>query len=255
MTVARQMFSAEVLRLRRNRGLVAFAFLLTSGVAAVWFGYDAIRHASNPSQYGPAGGVVAFEHAIRALGLYFGALVAILVGTEAGTADLSSGVFRDLVTTGRSRLALFAVRAPAAIAVTLAFTVTAFLLSLGAALVFAGGLATPSASLIVQAFGWMVLANAVLALLAVGVGSLTGSRGLTLTAVIGWQAILTEMLLNATSLGSARDGLLSASLGQLAPMDAGIPFVMSTGVAVAVIAAWAVIPTAVGAWRTRTRDA
>ncbi len=255
MTVARQMFSAEVLKLRQNRGLMAFAFLLTSGLAAVWFGYDAIRHATNPSVYGPAGGVLAFQHAVRALGLYFGALAAILVGTEAGTADLSSGVFRDLVTTGRSRLALFAFRAPAAIAVTLVFTVAAFLLSLGAAFVFAGGLATPGVSMILQSFGWMVLANTVLALLAVGVGSLTGSRGLTLTAIIGWQAILTEMLLNATSLGAARDGLLSASLGQLAPMDAGIPFSMSTGVAIAVIAGWTVVPAAVGAWRTRTQDA
>jgi ABC-type transport system involved in multi-copper enzyme maturation permease subunit len=255
MTVARQMFSAEVLKLRRNRGLMAFAFLLTSGLAAAWFGYDAIRHASDASLYGPAGGVDAFQRAVRALGLYFGALAAILVGTEAGTADVSSGVFRDLVTTGRSRLALFAARVPAAIAVPLAFTVAAFLLSLGAAFVFAGGLPTPDASLILQAFGWMVLANAILAVLAVGVGSATGSRGLTLTAVIGWQTVLTELLLNATSLGSVRDGLLSASLGQLAPLDAGIPFSVSTGVAVAVVAWWALVPTAVGAWRTVTQDA
>jgi hypothetical protein len=189
------------------------------------------------------------------LGLYFGALGAILVGTEAGTADLSSGVFRDLVATGRSRLALFGVRAPAAIAVTLTFTVTAFALSVAAAFGFAGGLATPSASLIVQSIGWVVLANAVMAGLAVGVGSLTGSRGLTLTAVIGWVAIVTQLLVNATSLGSVRDGLLSASLDQVAPIPSGIPFSISTGVAAAVIAGWAVIPAAVGAWRTRTQDA
>jgi hypothetical protein len=100
-----------------------------------------------------------------------------------------------------------------------------------------------------------VLANAVMAGLAVGVGSLTGSRGLTLTAVIGWVTIVTQLLLNATSLGSVRDGLLTASLSQIAPIPRGIPFIIGTGVAVAIVVAWAVVPTAVGAWRTRTRDA
>jgi ABC-type transport system involved in multi-copper enzyme maturation permease subunit len=255
MTVAQQMFSAEVLKLRRNRGLLAFAFLLTIGIVAVYFAYGAIRHGTDPSQYGPVGGVGGFGRAVHMLGLYFGALAAILVGTEAGTADLSSGVFRDLVTTGRSRWALYAARVPAAIVVTLVFTVAAFLLGTAAAFVFADGQPTPDATLILQSFGWIVLANAVIAALAVGVGSLTGSRGLTLTAVIGWQTIFSQLVLNAPSLGSARDGLLSASLGQLMPVPGGIPFVMGTGVTVVVLAAWAVVPTVVGAWRTRTRDA
>jgi hypothetical protein len=255
MTVVQQMFSAEVLKLRRNRGLMAMTGLLTIGVTILYFGYLVIRHAGNPAVYGPAGGVQNFERAVRMLGLYFGALAAILVGTEAGTADLSSGVFRDLVATGRSRLALFGARTPAAIAVALTFTVTALALSVGAAFAFAGGRPTPSASLIVQSLAWMLLANAVMAALAVGVGSLTGSRGLTLTAVIGWVTIVTQILLNATSLGSVRDGLLTASLSQIAPIPRDIPFIIGSGVAVAVVVAWAVVPTAVGAWRTRTRDA
>ena len=255
MTVARQMFSAEVLKLRRNRGLMAMTALLTVGIVVVYFGYLAIRHAGNPGQYGPAGGLDNFERAVRMLAVYFGALGAILVGTEAGTADLSSGVFRDLVATGRSRLALFGVRAPAAVAVTLMFTTAAFALSVAAAFVFVGGLPTPTASLILESFAWVALANAVMAGLAVGVGSLTGCRGVTLTAVIGFVTIVTELLLNATSLGSVRDGLVSASLDQIAPIPKDIPFVIGTGTAIAIIAGWAVIPAAVGAWRTRTRDA
>jgi hypothetical protein len=255
MTVARQMFSAEVLKLRRNRGLMAMTGLLTVGVTIVYFGYLVIRHAGNPAVYGPGGGLQNFERAVRMLGLYFGALAAILVGTEAGTADLSSGVFRDLVATGRSRLALFGSRTPAAIAVVLTFTWTAFALSVAAAFVFAGGRPTPSASLILQSCAWVVLANAVMAGLAVGVGSLTGSRGLTLTAVIGWVTVVTRILLNASSLGSVRDGLLTASLSQIAPIPRDIPFIVGSGAAVAVVVAWAVVPTAAGAWRTRTRDA
>jgi hypothetical protein len=40
-------------------------------------------------------------------------VTAILIGTTAGAADVGSGVFRDLVATGRSRTALFAARIPA----------------------------------------------------------------------------------------------------------------------------------------------
>ena len=90
---------------------------------------------------------------------------------------------------------------------------------------------------------------------AVGVGSLTGSRALALTAVIGWQAIVTEALLNVTSLGSIRDGLLTPALSQLAPFKIDTGVTMVGGVAVAVALAWLLVPAAVGAWRTQTRDA
>ena len=254
VTIARQMV-AEVLKLRRNRGLLAFALLLSVGVVALIVGYIQIRHASDPSQYAPAGGVNGFEHAVRALGVYFGALTAILIGTEAGTADLSSGVFRDLVSTGRSRLALFSVRAPAAVAVTLAFTLSAFVLAVVATFLFAGSQPTPSLDVIVQSGLWIALANTILAILAVGVGSLTGSRGLILTAVIGWQLVASPLLLNISSLGDVRDGVLSGALMQLIPINVRPDVTMGTAVAIAVMVAWSVVPLAVGAWRTRTRDA
>lgn len=246
-----------MLKLRRNRGLMAFTFLLTTGAVVVYFGYGEIRHASDPAHWAPAGGIAAFNHAVGLVGLFFGSLAAILLGTEAGTADLSSGVFRDLVTTGRSRRALFAVRAPAAIFMTLAFTLPAYLIAVASVYPFAGGMATPDVSLLLQSVGWIVLANAVLATVAVGVGSLSGSRALTLTAVIGWQAIVSQLLMNATSLGSVRDGLLTASLGQLMPVpgDVGGNVVMGTGVAVAVLAGWVAVTGAAGAWRTIARDA
>ena len=75
-----------------------------------------IQHASNPGKYGPAGGVQNFTDGLRVVALFFGPLAAILIGVEAGTGDASAGVFRDLVVTGRSRLALFATRVPAALA-------------------------------------------------------------------------------------------------------------------------------------------
>jgi ABC-type transport system involved in multi-copper enzyme maturation permease subunit len=255
LITARQMIGAEILKLRRNRAVIGLASLLSIGVVLMFFGYSAIQHASNAAQYGPAGGTEHFTRAARVLGLIFGGLTAVLIGSEAGTADLSSGVFRDLVATGRSRLALFFVRAPAAILVTLAFNAVGFLVTLGATFAFAGGLATPSLSLILESAAWILMANVLLVGLAVGVGSLTSSRALTLTAVIGWQTVATLTLLDVSSLGSARDGLLTAAAGQLAPFDTGTGVRMATGVAVAVLVGWLVVPAALGAWRTRTRDA
>jgi ABC-type transport system involved in multi-copper enzyme maturation permease subunit len=254
-TIARQMFSAEVLKLRRQRPLMAFAALLTIGVVVIFMGYLAIRHASSPLKYPPAGGLDGFDHVLRALGLYFGGLTAILIGTEAGTADLSSGVFRDLVATGRSRWTLFAVRVPAAVAVTLAFSAAAFLLGLVATFLFAGGNPTPSLSLVLQGAGWIVLANSILAALAVGVGSLTGSRGVTLTALIGWELVASPIILNVTSLGGVRGVLLNSALGHLSPTTNFAGVAMSTAAAVAVLAGWAVLPALAGARRTVRRDA
>lgn len=252
---ARHLVAAELLKLRRQRPLTAFATVLSVGVVIVFVGYLQLRHAGDPARYPPAGGLDGFRHLLRALGLYFGALAAILIGTEAGTADLASGVFRDLVATGRSRLTLFAVRVPAAVALTLAFSAAAYAIGVAGVFLFAGRGPTPSASLVLQGAGWIALANSMLAVLAVGVGSLTGSRGVTLTAVIGWQMVATQLILNVTSLGSVRKLLLSPALAQLAPVGPEGGVAMATGTAIAVLAGWAILPTLAGAWRTRTRDA
>ena len=257
LAVARNMFAAEVLKLRRNRPIMAFAFLLSVVVVAVFFGYDAIQHASSPSQNGPAGGLDGFSRAVRVEGLFFGSLVAALIGTEAGTSDISSGVFRDLVATGRGRLSLFWVRWPAATAVTFVFTGAALLLATVLSFVFADGLPTPGAGLILQSIAWILLANALVVGFALGIGSLTGSRGATLTAVIGWQTVASQLLVHTTSLGSARDVLLTSGLAKVMPVsgDVGGVVFMAEGIAIAVLVGWAVIPTAIGAWRTVSRDA
>lgn len=256
LDIARGMLSAEILKLRRNRTAMVVALLLSVGVIALMFGYQAIQHASDPSHNGPAGGTEGFSHAVLALGVFFGTLVAALIGTEAGTADIGSVVFRDLVATGRSRLALFWVRMPAAVLVTFAVNLAGLALATVLSFALSGGLPTPSASVILESVAWILLCNAVICAFAVGVGSLTGSRGATLVAVIGWQTVATQLLLHIESLGSARDWLATSAFGQLMPVSgelAGIS--MATGLAIAVVAAWALVPAAVGTWRTLNRDA
>jgi hypothetical protein len=255
-SVATRMIGAELLKLRRNRGVMGFALFLTVGIVILYFGITEIEHSSNPLSNQPAGGIRGFRDGLRAIGLFFGMLATILIGSEAGTTDRASGVFRDLVVTGRSRLALFAVRLPAAVILSLALSAIAYALTLIGTFAFADGTPTPDLTLIAQGAGWIVLADVVIGTLAVGIGSLTGSRAVTLTAVIGWQAIATNILLNVTFLGSARDALLTPALSQISPVpiDRG-GVAMATGVAVVVLICWFAIPTLIGAWRTQTADA
>ncbi|HLH65742.1 MAG TPA: hypothetical protein VKV27_08565 [Solirubrobacteraceae bacterium] len=257
LEVAREMLAVEILRLRRNRVLMAFSALLAIGSLVLMFCFEAVQHASSPATNAPAGGTVGFDHAVRMLGLMFGVLAAALIGTEAGTADLSSGVFRDLVATGRSRLALFAFRAPAAILVTLALDAVAFAIAIVATFLLAGGQPDPTLAVILQSAAWIVLSTTMAATLAVGVGSVSGSRGVTLTGVLGWLAIATPLLINVSSLGSVREGIMTVALSSLMPVSGGLgaSIAVPTAVAVAVLAGWLAVPTALGAWKTVTGDA
>src|SRR6266705_2202246 len=75
-------------------------------------------HAANPAKYGSAGGVENLRGALRLL-TQIGTVAAVLIGVNAGGSDLAAGVFRELVVTGRSRLALFAARIPGGLALLL----------------------------------------------------------------------------------------------------------------------------------------
>jgi hypothetical protein len=261
--IARQMISADLLKLRRHRPTTATAVLLSVGIAIVYFAFIEARH------HGNLAGPQALSDGATLMGIYFGAFAAILVGAEAGTIDLASGVFRDLVATGRSRTALFLVRIPAAITIALAFSLSGFAVAVAAAYAFHGTALAPSAGLAVEFAAWVALATVVQTTLAVGVASLTGSRPVTLVVVIGWNTIATGILYLASFLGPLRDLVLLIALGGLFPgQEVGtrahpgssialnnFKLPMPAVTAVLVIIAWAVIPAVVGAWRTRTRDA
>jgi len=65
-------------------------------------------------------------------------------------------------------------------------------------------------------------------------------------------------LLEIKTLGSLREGLLGAATDRLAPaalFEGSPPVPISIAAAALVIGAWTLVPLAVGAWRTCTRDA
>jgi ABC-type transport system involved in multi-copper enzyme maturation permease subunit len=257
--VALQMFDADLLKLRKKRGTLAWVLVLALLPLIVLFVVKAAQHSSSPHRYGPAGGTPGFIDGLRLLCAFFGPLAAVLVGVEAGTGDTSAGVFRDLVVTGRSRLALFASRVPAALAVCWSVMIIGYALILGGTFAFASKLPTPDGALLLNGFAFTLLATGVVCVVGVSFASLTTSKPAAITALIGWQLVASPLIANISSLGSARDGVLSQALAHFSPVHIGggrgATVTMSQGTASIVLVAWLAVFLALGAWRTRTMDA
>ena len=258
LTVARQMVAADLLKLRRKRGTMIWSLVLTTVPLLIYFGVRAVQHSSNAAQHGPAGGLAGFTDGVRILALFMGPLAAVLIGAEGGAGDSSAGVFRDLVVTGRSRLALFASRVPAAVVTCWAFVAVAFVVLLAGTWVFAGGGPTPGGSLVVNALLFSLLSTGVVCAVAVGFGALTNSRPATITALIGWQLVVSPLLAHITSLGSSRHILLSQAVIHYSPVNAGDrgdTVAVAGATALIVTLVWLAVSLGLGAWRTSTMDA
>ncbi len=257
--VAAQMFGADFLKLRRKRGTLIWALVLALAPIAIMFAVEAIQHASDPSRHEPAGGLHSFHDGLRLLGgLLFGPLVAILIGVEAGTGDASAGVFRDLVVTGRSRVALFFSRVPAALLLCWLVIASAYALILIGTFAFASNLPTPTASEALEGLGFVLLATGVLCVVAVGFASLTTSKPAAIIALIAWQVIASPLISSIGSLGGVRDAILSQAVSHFSPITLdgrATNLTLSGGTALVVLVGWLAVFLALGAWRTCTMDA
>lgn len=246
--VARQMIGAEFLKLRRNRLLVAYSLLLTTGIVILALCWVKVQQ--------QAGGVHSFENMMRLLGSYFGPVVAVLIGAEAGAGDSSSGVLRDLVVTGRSRLALFGVRAPGALLLLGPLLALAFVVALVVALADPGDQPVPSASLVVQFALWLALSGGVTAIISTGIATLLGSRSVAVTVLIAWFAVASPLLASVAQLGFARQALPLVAIEHFKPGAPALGAVPTASVtAAAVLALWCGVALALGARRTQTQDA
>jgi hypothetical protein len=252
-----RLVNAEFLKLRKRRGLVAATVALSIVPMTVAYAIMAILHAVQPTVHDAAGGAENFANSMNLLGALT-IVAGILVGCTVGTGDLGSGVFRELVVTGRSRLTLFAARVPAGLALLLPLIALAFAIAATAATLLAGPLEPPGARLLIDSAGWLALLGALSFALALGVSSLLGSRGTSIGVLLGWLLVAMPLLLQIRSLGSVREGLVGAATERLEPSavlggPAQVP--MSLAAALVVIAAWAIVPLTLGAWRTSGRDA
>jgi hypothetical protein len=120
------LITTRLLELRRRRGIMIAAVLLTVGLPVLVLGIRMIFHAVDPATYGPAGSPALFQQLSDVLG-EFGFIVGALIGASAGTTDLTEGVFRHLVVTGRSRVALYLARIPAGLSIVLSLVAASFL--------------------------------------------------------------------------------------------------------------------------------
>ncbi|HZB35524.1 MAG TPA: ABC transporter permease [Gaiellaceae bacterium] len=249
--------NAEFLKLRKRRGLVAAVSAVTILPMVVAYVVLLVLHANDPGKHGPAGGLENFMPSIDIL-TTLTILAAVLIGATLGTGDLTAGVFRELVVTGRSRLSLFTARIPAGLAVLLAPVAVAFGITAAASRAFAGSLEAPSSTVLAQSGAWLALMAGVSMVIALGVSSLFSSRGTSIGILLGWQLGVMPVLLAIGSLGSFREGLFYAAADRLQPAalaDGPTQVPMAVATAVVVLVAWTVIPLAFGAWRTQTRDA
>ena len=262
-TIATRMVGADFLKLRKKRGTLIWALVLVMAPLLIFFIVKAVQHSSNPAEHSPAGGLSSYRDAMPVLALFFGPLAAIMIGSDGGAGDLAAGVFRDLVVTGRSRLALFGARVPAAVGLCWLIVTAGYALLLIGIYALASGAATPSAGLALNGYLFALFSTGILCVVAVGFSSLTGSRPAALTVLIGWQLVASRILENIESLGSSRKLILSQAVAHFSPISlsghhgprGGATVTMSTTTAVIVSIVWIAVFLGLGAWRTRTMDA
>jgi hypothetical protein len=114
------------MELRKRRGLMVTLVLVTIGIPTVFLGVRLLLHAVAPKTYGPAGGYEIYTALVAGVLYVFGFIVAATLGVTAGSADLTDGMFRHLVVTGRSRLALYLARVPAGLAIIVPLVAAGF---------------------------------------------------------------------------------------------------------------------------------
>ena len=119
------LITTKHLELRKRRGLMVVAVLLTVGLPVLVLGIRLLFHVVDPKSYGPAGSPSVFQFLCQPMA-EFGFIIAATLGATAGTTDLADGMFRHLVITGRSRLALYLARIPAGLSIVLPLVAVAF---------------------------------------------------------------------------------------------------------------------------------
>ena len=245
----RRLVGAELLKLHRRRQLLLASLVLIVAPMVVTYIVLAALHAANPGTYGPAGGVDNLRGSLELL-TQIGAVAAVLVGVNAGGGDLAAGVFRELVVTGRSRLALFAARIPAGLALLLSLVAVAFAIAATSSVALAGSGQTPAAGLLLGYAGWVGLVTALGFLVALGVSSLLDSRATSIGLLLAWQLAVAPLLLQTGKLDPL---LLGAALKRIEPGAGRGSLSLMTATLLLVV--WTIVPLAAGAWRTQTRDA
>jgi ABC-type transport system involved in multi-copper enzyme maturation permease subunit len=248
-----RLIKADVLKLRRRRGMLAVCAGLTLGILLLAFVVITLQHRAHPAQNPPAGGLKGFTDSLQIISI-MAFLVGAIVGATAGAQDLDTGVFRDLAATGRSRTALFLSRVCGAWIVVGGLALATIAADVAGAFLLADGTATPHVRDIVDATAMVLASGAVGTALAVGLAALVGSRGPVIAILLAMHLIFETQLTGAGFLGDARKALPISAINGIGRQAQHFDYTMALGTSIAVVAAWIVAALAAGAWRTRTRE-
>ncbi len=120
------MIATRFMELRKRRGLMIALIVVNIGIPTVFLVIRLLAHAFAPKSYGPAGGYDIYTSLVAGVMYVFGFIVAATLGCTAGSVDLTEGMFRHLVVTGRSRLALYLARIPAGLAIVVPLVAIGF---------------------------------------------------------------------------------------------------------------------------------
>ncbi len=120
------MITTRFKELRKRRGLMIALIVVNIGIPTIFLVVRLLAHAIAPKSYGPAGGYDIYTATVAGVMYIFGFIVAAALGCTAGSIDLTEGMFRHLVVTGRSRLALYLARIPAGLAIVVSMVAIGF---------------------------------------------------------------------------------------------------------------------------------
>jgi hypothetical protein len=120
------MVATRFMELRKRRGVMSALIGVVIGIPTLFLVIRIILHAVAPKTYTAAGGYNVFSHLVAGVLYVFGFIVAATLGCTAGAVDLNEGMFRHLVITGRSRLALYLARIPAGLAIIIPIVATGY---------------------------------------------------------------------------------------------------------------------------------
>jgi hypothetical protein len=225
-----RLIEADLLKLRRRHGMLAVTAALVWGAVAAY--------------YLVGGDDATFDSAAGVLTV-LAAVAGAIVGATAGGADIESGVFRDLVATGRSRSALFLARVPAAWAVLLAL--------LAVPLVAAALVSRPPLGEAARDGASVLVSGALTAAVCVGLAALSGRSGQVMGFVLAFQLGLAPLLAQLDVLGNARLAIPAVAIARLNTAD-GLVAALPVAGAIGIILAWAAAALGAGLWRTRTQE-
>lgn len=244
-------FRIELLKLCKRP---AFVLWLALGVGAV-LALVSVRfafHSSSPGTqgfHGPPGGGAGYRAAIEGQ-FRFAFFAALLIGAASGRLDRASGVLRELVATGASRLRLFLMRLPTALLVAETLAVVGFAVAVIAGLLLPAGGRMPGAGPISHDVALLLLTVATATLVALALATLLRSAVAAIVVFFVFETTVAPFLLHDDGLGRLRWLLLTPALNRFARPELnldslGIPLAL----AAVVVVGWITILTAAAAWR------